>query len=347
MIRTIDFRYVLMRGGADFGQLYAPIDSAPTIRMDASAEIKTSLHGSFLPAPEADWLVDEIRPELILDGVAHPLGIYLPASVRDEENETQRGATIEAYDRCWRVKDTATESILSLAAGTNYLTAVKTLLAGCGIALIVETPTSATLAERREDWDVGTSYLKIINELLSEINYNPLWFDASGAAILEPASVPTAEHIEHTLDASNVESLLLPSLSRETDVYSAPNVFLCICSNADKSGPMWAVSENANPQSPLSIMRRGRRIVRTVRVNNIASQAELQAYADRLRNESMISGETVIVKTALLPGFGVADVTALHFGDLNAVCLEQAYEMELRVGGSMTHTLKKVVVNLG
>lgn len=347
MTRTVDFRYVLMRGGADYGEIYAPTDMAPTIRMDTSGEIKTSLRGTFLPAPAADWLSDEIRPELIIDGVPHPLGIYLPASVRDTQDETERGTSIEAYDRSWRVRDTATETILSLAAGTNYLTAIKTLLAGCGIALIVETPTTATLTERREDWDVGTSYLKIVNELLSEINYNPLWFDASGAAILEPASVPTAEHIEHTLDAFNVESLLLPSLSRETDVYSAPNVFLCVCSNADKSGPLTATSENTNPQSPLSIMRRGRRIVRTVRVNNIASQAELQAYADRLRNESMIGGETIVVQTALLPGFGPADVTALHFGELNAICIEEAFEMELRVGGSMRHTLKKVVVNLG
>lgn len=347
MTRTVDFRYVLMRGGADYGEIYAPTDMAPTIRMDTSGEIKSSLRGTFLPAPAADWLSDEIRPELIIDGEPHPLGIYLPASVRDTQDETERGTTIEAYDRSWRVRDTATETILSLAAGTNYLTAIKTLLAGCGIALIVETPTTATLTERREDWDVGTSYLKIVNQLLSEINYNPLWFDASGAAILEPASVPTAESIEHTLDASNVESLLLPSLSRETDVYSAPNVFLCVCSNADKSGPLTATSENTNPQSPLSIMRRGRRIVRTVRVNNIASQAELQAYADRLRNESMIGGETIVVQTALLPGFGPADVTALHFGELNAICIEEAFEMELRVGGSMRHTLKKVVVNLG
>ena len=201
--------------------------------------------------------------------------------------------------------------------------------------------------ERREDWDVGTSYLKIVNELLKEINYNPLWFDASGAAILEPASVPTAANIEHTLDASNVRSLLLPSLTRETDVYSSPNVWVCVCSNADKSGPMTATAENTNPQSPLSIPRRGRRIVRVVRVNNIASQAELQAYADRLRNESMIGGETVVVKTALLPGYGVLDVVGLHFGELNAVCLEQSFEMQLQPGGVMTHTLKKVVVNLG
>lgn len=347
MYRTVDFRYVLVRNGADCGELHALSSDVPSLRMDDASAIKMSLRGSFAQAPEAAWLTDEIRPELIIDGVSHALGVFSAPSVREIENETEKGLQIEAYDRCWRVKTTATEEILSLAAGTNYLTAVKTLLAGAGISLIVETPTTATLTERREDWDVGTSYLTIINELLGEINYNPLWFDAMGAAVLEPASVPSVDRIEHTLDASDVKSLLLPSLTRETDVYSAANVFLVICSNADKNGAMWAKSENTNPQSPLSISRRGRRIMSVTKVNNIASQGELQAYADRLRDESMITGETIIVKTALLPGFGVADVVALHFGELNDLCIERAFEMDLKVGGEMRHTMERVVVNLG
>lgn len=347
MTRTVDFRYIIMRGGADFGQIYPLQSGAPTLRMDDAGAIKTSLSGAFAPAPAANFLTDEIRPELIIDGTPYPLGVFLPASVRETEDESTKGLQLECYDRCWRVDTVTTETILSLAAGTNYLTAIKSLLAAAGISIIVETPTTATLTERREDWDVGTSYLTIVNDLLSEINYNPLWFDAAGSAILEPASVPTAENIEHTLDASNVKSLLLPSLSRETDVYSAPNVFLCVCSNPDKSGPMRAVAENTNPQSPLSIQRRGRRIMKVVRVNNIASQEELQAYTNRLRDESMIGGETVTVQTALLPGFGVADVTALHYGEINAVCIERAFDMELRVGGTMTHRLERVVTNLG
>ena len=110
---------------------------------------------------------------------------------------------------------------------------------------------------------------------------------------------------------------------------------------------MVATSENTNPQSPLSIQRRKRRIAKVVQVNNIADQTELQAYADRLRNETMISGETIQVQTALLPGFGVDDVTAIRYGDLFAVCIERSYTMDLRVGGMMNHTLEKVVINLG
>ena len=354
-MRTVEILFKIVRNGGEMGYLYPAAGSAPTIRMSDSAEIKMSLQGIYKPQVlDADgqpitpnWLTDEIQPVLVIDGVSSPLGVFLPATVTPSETNGIEMLSIEGYDRCWRVRDTYSEVPVFFAAGTRYLDAVQQLLTASGIGLVIRTASTAVLAEDRQDWPAGTSYLTIVNQLLGEINYNPLWFDSRGAAILEPASVPTAANIEHTLDASNVESLLLPQISRETDVFRAPNVFLVICSNADKNGPLVARSENTNPQSPLSISRRGRRIMSITRVNNIADQAELQAYADRLRNESMLTGETIRVSTALLPGYGVADVTAIHYGDLSAVCVERAWTMQLTLGGTMTHELERVVVTLG
>jgi len=362
MTRTIDFEYRVLRGGAFFGRLRAPEDGGRRLRMDDSAEIKTALSGTFSPVVEdvdgralvPNWLSDEIQPVLILDGSEHALGIYMPATVTPTESNGIQEMQIEAYDRCWRVRDTYTQHSLYFAAGTNYLDAVEQLLTACGIATIIKTPTDQVFPEAREDWNIGTSTLTIVNQLLAEISYNPLWFNAAGAAVLEPASVPTAENIEHTL-SDQPEDLtagaagiirMLPHIQRETDIYQAANVFVCICSNADKSSALVATAKNTNPQSPLSTVRRGREIVKVVRVNNVADQAALQAYADLLRNESMIGGETIQVTTALQPGFGVADVTALRYGDLSAVCVEHAWTMELAPGGAMTHELERVVINL-
>lgn len=346
-MRQVDIRFVLLRGGADLGELHALQDSAPTLVMDDGAEIKMSLSGSFLPSPLADYLTDEIRPELIVDGVSHPLGVFAAAVVSDQSGATSIEQHIEAYDRCWRVKDNYTETILSLPAGTNYLAAVKQLLTAAGIGSVIETPTAQTLTETREDWDVGTSFLKIINDLLGEINYKQLWFNAQGAAVLEPASVPTVENIQHTLDAGDVRSLMLPENERQTDVYSAPNVFLCICSNPDKDAAMTAIAVNDNPQSPLSTVRRGRRITSVETVDNVASQEELDEYAARKRNESVYAGETISVTTALLPGYGVDDITALSLPELTAICKERRWQMELTPGGAMKHVLERVVINLG
>lgn len=346
MTRTVDFRYIVVRNGADFTEIHPIRDGVPILMMSESSEIKMSFSGSFAADDSINWLTDQIRPELVIDGVTSPLGVYLPATVTPSEDESARSVQVEAYDRCWLVRDNYTEDRLFFAAGTNYIETIRQLLTSAGIVNVIATPNAATFSEDREDWDVGTSLLTIVNDLLAEINYNPLWFNAQGIGILEPASVPSAANIKHTLDSDNIRSLLLPEISRETDVYQAPNVFLCIVSNADKSGPMVATAENDNPQSPLSIPRRGRRIVSVQRVDNIASQEELQAYADRLRNESLITGETINVKTALLPGFGVADVVALHYGELSALCIERGWSMQLQVGGTMSHTLERVVIAL-
>lgn len=345
-MRQIDFRFIIVHNGADKGELKALMESPARLRMDDTAEIKTSLSGTFAPSDDIDLLADEIRPEMILDGVVFPLGVFAPATVSEERSENSLLLKVEAYDRCWRVRDNYTETILSLAAGTNYITAAKQLLTASGIAAVLETPTTATLTEIREDWDIGTSYLEIINQLLSEINYKPLYFNSQGAAVLEPIGIPSADNIQHVFDSNNIQSLMLPETERGTDVYSAPNVFLCICSNPDKDGSLTAISVNDNPQSPLSVQRRGRRIMRVENVDNIASQAELNEYAEHLRNESMFTGEVITVSTALFPNFGVDDVVALITPDVTAICKDRNYEMELQVGGTMKHTLERVVLSL-
>lgn len=347
-VRNISFRYRIARDGGNYG-LIEPIEGSwPTIRMDAGGQIKTSFAGTFAPPDvEIDWFRDEIRPEMILDGVAYPLGVFLPATVESSKDETTTSIRVEAYDRAWLARDYKAETAPYFAAGTEYLQAVGSLLNTAGIGLISAKASLLTLSEAREDWSPGTDYLSIANELLKEINYKEVWFDSQGMARLEPYEDLSAANIRHTLDENDVRSLLLPTITRSADIYSAPNVFTCICSNPDKDEGMAATAVNTSPQSPLSVGRRGRRIVQITQVRNVASQQELQAMADRQLTDSLVSGEIIRVETGLLPGFGVNDVTALRYGDVFAVCRETAWSMDLSPGGTMSHTLERQVLQIG
>lgn len=253
---------------------------------------------------------------------------------------------MEAYDRSWRVQTEDAGAVTEYAAGSTYLDVVERILSSAGIALVQKTPNAAVLAAGRV-WAGTADPLKIANELLTEINYKQLWFSAEGVAMLEPYAEPSAENIQHTMDSDNVRSLVLPTIRLRTDLYSAPNVFVCVCATPARDEILSATSVNNSPSSPTSVIRRGRRIVKTVQVRNIASQADLQAYADRLRNESMLRGETIQVETALLPGFGSGDVVALHYGDLSALCIDHSWTMDFQPGGTMTHSLERVVANIG
>lgn len=361
MIRNERIRFKVLRRGGDYAYLYAV--SAPTLSCKSDGEIKMSLRGEFRAdaydargrVVDVDWLSDEIKPELILDGKAYSIGVLSPSTVTVGKSSTGESVNIEAYDRCWIVRDTKIENLLHLAGGTRYIDAIEQRLTASGINAIISAPSSAVLAEDREDWNVGTSNLKIANDLLSEINYNQLHFDSDGVAVLEPKSSPSAANIKHILstrkqDIRDPKTLgIIPmslNIEAKTDVYSAPNVFVCTCANPDKSGVMNASAENSNPQSPLSVIRRGRRIVDFENVKNIASQEELQNYVDQKRNRSMITGEVITCETLLYPGFGVDDITAIQTNDLNDLCVETEWEMELRVGGKMKHVLERVVINL-
>lgn len=346
-MRTVDVRFVRIRNGADAGLIFPLESGTPVLRMSDSADIKMSLRGEFAIDPAADWLRDRIRPELIINGIVYPLGIFLPATVEVHEDEQTRSQSIEAYDQCWLVRDTVGVGYPRVNSGTNYIEAVKTFVTAAGITQILATPTDTTVTESRYDWGRCASYLLPVNDLLAEINYKGLWFNGAGAAVLEPAAVPTAENIQHVLDDKNIQSLVLPGITSKTDVFSAPNSFLVMCSNPDKTGDMWYTATNDNPSSPLSTVRRGRTITKFVKVKNIGSYDLLRAYAERLRNESMWTGVKYTVQTALLPGFGVSDVTALKYGDIADICVEHEWQMELKPGGTMTHELEKVVVAIG
>lgn len=353
MRRRIRFEYHLLRGGAFYAYLRADKSQVPRITMSDSGEIKTAFTGTFAVeavdadgrSMEIDWLSDEIQPVMVIDGVRHPLGVFAVSTPKTKTRMKSTRVSVQAYDRCWRVRETKKGTPIYFTSGTSYITAIKQLLTAAGIETVFATPCDDTLANDRE-WSIGTSFLKVINELLTEINYKPLHFDANGAAVLEPVSVPEASAIKHIFDANDQETLVLPTIEREPDYFNAPNVFIVWCANPDKSGNMVATAKNENPQSPLSVPRRGREIVQVSSVNNIASQSALQGHANWLRDKSMISGEKIKIKTGLRPGFGVQDAVGIVYGDLTAIGIEHAYTMTLAVGGTMVHTIERAVYNL-
>ena len=364
MIRSEDVIFRVIRNGAEFAVIHPYGNSVPTLRADGSSQLKMSMQGTFLAyghdsdgrKVDIDWMTDEIKPTLVINGVEKPLGILLPATIKTEESGLMQTVNVEAYDRTWRVRDARKTEQAYYSAETPYLDVVESLLIESGIELVSRTETSSVLTEDREDWEIGTSNLEIINQLLSEINYNDVWFDAMGTAILTPKSRPAAENVQHIFtdkrpDPRNPKEIgivsIAPLITRETDIYDMPNVYICICSNADKTGGMKAVAENTNPNSPFSIIRRGRRIVKVEKLSNIASQEALQAYANQKVTESIMSVEKIQVKTPLQSGFGIGDITSLQTKDNVGICVEKSWSMELKPGGMMTHDLEKVVFTLG
>ena len=341
MIRNLSFGYEAIRNGVVLTSLEAT--GAPSLRMESSGEIKRALSGTFRKNAIVNYLSDWIRPYIIINGVRSNLALVLATTAKEVSEGGEDKVEIEAYDRSILLKQNGIESRPHLPSGMKYLDAIKELLTQNGITEFYCDQSDFVLQTDREDWEVGTSHLDIINELLSEINYNTIWFDSDGIAVMEKRKVPDTDNIPIGYVADEM-SLVRPDCTRELDAYDSYNVFIAEVNSSDYEEPLIATAVNQDPTSPLSIQSRGRRILAPViRLNNIASQEVLQEYVDSVRNKSMQSTEVSEFDTAINPVHQTNDYLSIQHPKMNGIYQELSWEIVMDANDRMRHTAKKVI----
>lgn len=337
--RRVAYHYAVIRNGVELCSIRAV--APPSIDMESTAEVKMSLRGSFAVPTEVDWLTDTLRPYITINSSEYPLGEYVISTVDEPYSMGTVHHELEGFDKGVRVKNMPLIYRPSFPYGKNYLEVVQELLLQCGIDRVLMEPCDAQLQTMREDWEIGDSSIKVINDLLSEINYNSLWFDLRGNARLTKYRQPLPELATHTYRA-DVVSIIKEESSRTLDSYSAYNDFLALVSSADYEEPLTARATNNDPASALSVPRIGRRTAPIVRLNNIAGQAELQEYVDNLCFRSMMTTEVVTFSTANMP-HEVNEIIVLDHPQLKGVYEETEWSMKLEAGADMTHRGKRVI----
>lgn len=340
MTRRIDYRVEVLRRGAPLCVLQAA--SPPSVTAALNAEIHMSMSGTFRHDPRVDYFQDALRLIMTINGEDRAVGEFYVGTAPTSYTEAGvRFDSVEAYDGCFLLTLARTETILHYDAGTSYQSIIDGLLIEAGILHRIFMPTAAVTQTAREDWDVGTPYLQIINQLLTEINYAPVRFDARGYAILEPLAEPRAANIRYRYGGPG-ETLLARPASATVDLFGQPNVFIVTCSNPDLPAPMTATAVNDNPLSALSTIRTGRRIAQRYSVDNIASQEDLQLYADSIRDASILRGQTVQITTEADPGHSTGEVVAIQHDALGGIYRETAWS--LTPGDQMEHTIERLIL---
>lgn len=337
---TVSCRYDVLRNGVKFTEMFAR--GSPTVKMVADAKVKMAFSGQFIEDSSVDLHTDIIKPHLILNRVEYPLGEYRATTVTNVHKRGTDYVNIEGYDRGIRVKQQTTETRVSFAANNRYTDIVQALLIAAGIDKIICIDSTATLATTREDWEIGTTYVDIINCLLAEINYMDAWWDLDGYAHIEPYIIPSAANIKHTYK-SDEYSIIKPDCETVIDTYSAYNVFTAMVSNPDLPTPLYATAVNDDPSSPISTIKRGRIPMPVVKLDNIANQAALQDFVNNLKFKSLISTEVSTFETAKAPTHLVRDTMALDHEALQGIYSELEWGITMSATGQMTHKARKVL----
>src|SRR6476469_6362776 len=189
---------------------------------------------------DLDWGTALVRPYMnMTDGVTTArfnLGVYLTSSPRTDAVEIPVTHSVTAYDILHWLNTPVGEAY-TVESGKGYLAAVDTILIAEGILAyqIDHTQAAAVLpASRSWAFDDKTTWLNIVNDLLSGIGYQGIWSDWDGRLRVQPYLVPRDRKVEWLYDAGS-DTSMLGRRAIIRDWFDVPNRWVYF-SNADPGG---------------------------------------------------------------------------------------------------------------
>lgn len=250
-----------------------------------------------------DWLNSRFRPVMVIEGLPiQPLGIFL-ASETPESWDRGRTWSVKLLDKTTILEQDTISVTYSLAAGTVVTTKIIEIIESAGITNHAITPSAATL-DGDIAWNVGTSKLRIVNDLLDIITYFSIFANFEGQLIGAPYVLPAQRPLFwEFLDGP--ESIYSPRFTRDVDTYSIPNRVILIGIGDGTTAALTSIAENNDASSPYSIANRGRVIGRTESGVEAADQAALDLMARRRLVELTSPTAGVEISHAPVPGLAV------------------------------------------
>lgn len=346
--RLVRYRFDLLnRDDVEIGNVAA--DRGSRVSLSSLADIKRTAQ-FVLPDSEArdiDFLNDRLRPVFCLrmpDGgwAEWPLGVFLLSSPSRVSTGTGISRSIEAYDASLILLEDKFDVRYRIAAGTRYTDAVSNILAGAGIWKVALTAHPGSIFSDKE-FEVGTSKLTAINELLTEINYSSIWVDEHGYFVARPYAIPTDREAEYAYRNDQL-SIIRPGVAEELDLFAVPNKWVVVASNPEKQ-PIVARHTNDLITSITSTVNRGRAIVNYRQINDVLDQQTLNDYVRRIAYEASQVYGKVVFDTAAMPHHSYLDMIFVEHSDLavSGKYTETNWTLELYAGGKMTHTARRVI----
>ena len=344
--RIVKFRYNLLnRYDVKIGEL--DVIPGGTVSLNSLAEIKRTANFVIKDRGDSDWLNDRIQPVFCLkmsDGgwAEWPLGVFLMSSPTLRIENGVKYRDVEAYDPSLILVEDKFDNRYIIPAGTTYDDAIKTILNQAGIWKINIIPHLGEIRIDKE-FEIGSTKLSAINQLLSEINYTSLWVDENGYFTAKPYVIPSEREAEYAYRNDDL-SIILPGAMKEEDLFSVPNKWVLVVSNPETES-LRSVYVNDLSTSKTSTISRGRTIVDFRIIDDVYDQQTLDDIAKRLAYEaSQIYGK-FIFETALMPHHSFMDILYIEHTayDISAKYTETSWSMTLSHDGQMRHETRRVI----
>jgi hypothetical protein len=273
-----------------------------------------------------DWLNVRLRPVVTISDlvptpdtltVEMPIGVFLPSAPVTTWDGTGSGLDVELHDKCalldsdiWTDIDGVPATYIALV-GEQVLELIRDLIEATGEATTAIEADASLLVTSTLTWDVGTTRLRIINDLLDAAGYFSLWVDGWGNFRATPYTTPASRAPRFSVMAPfevGATSLWAPEWTADEDIYAVPNRVVAVSQGDGDTAALTSTATNTDPLSPYSSVSRGRWITLVETGVEAVDQAALDTYAARRLTEVTSVTSTLTIKHAPLPGLNVNDV---------------------------------------
>lgn len=336
--REIKFRYKLYDKDNVFKHNMYNILSA-SMDYNSLTRLKTSASITMEHDDRIDYLNDQIKIICVIDEEEYPLGQFLISSPDKSKNGKQVIRECECFSKLIILEQSQIENRYVVLKGTNVVAEVKRIISNKYLYDITD---SALTTSVDREWEIGTPFLTIINDLLEVINYTSLRVDLNGVFTATPYILPTDRQIEITYK-DDQESIIFEEIKESIDYFDAKNVFIRYVNNPDIYPPLRAVFENNNISSETSIIRRGRRLPDIQEVSDVADLQTLQDICKKDGYNATDKYKIVEFETAINPIHGYMNcINFSCYGD-GGKFIETAWSIDCKTDGRMKHRIRSVV----
>lgn len=242
----------------------APLESVVSADVTYDADTSTYVSAS-LETDES--LGGELWARCYLDAVQGGIRERIcVATVLCEPSNREIGVAIattrvDGYGTLRALEDERVGIGWSITEGTPALHAAASVARQYGLAPVVEPPGSTYVMD--EAWVAGDddSALDVVRKLAAKAGQE-VTSDPYGRTTLVPAMRTSALAPVMTLDDSRDSGILLPGVTEATEWLDVPNVVEVVHSEDNRT--VLAIATNDDPNSPMSTVSRGRRVVARV-----------------------------------------------------------------------------------
>lgn len=240
----------------------------------------------------------------------HPLGTFLIQTPSYSFDGKTKNIILDAYTPLIELKENYPPLGYSIMKGANILDNVSSLIKENARAPIHETKSEHVLHSNFVA-GIDETWISFLTGLLSNAKYH-FRIDELGRVMFMPNQDTRSLQPVWTYNDDN-SSILYPSLDINHDLYGIPNVVEVVYSNGNDY--YRGVAINDDPDSPISIVSRGRKI--THRVTNPSvlgnpDREEIEEYARQLLREMSTLEYTLTYKHAYCP-VRVGDCVRLNY----------------------------------